>query len=170
MDGPANNTRNAGNRGNSNNRSNVNNNQENGENQANHGNGNTNNRNDGNSQNQNGNGQNGNGNNNNNNTNANNNNNTNSQNDNTENNDNNTDSGVPVNAKGYINFRLREDIDLHFMAHEQIGNGTFGRIHRIRYQGQDMALKIVYQDPDYGWGLLRLFGHFLQKIKFLLGP
>mgnify|MGYP003336534889 CR=1 FL=1 len=79
-----------------------------------------------------------------------NNNNTNSQNDNTENNDNNTDSGVPVNAKGYINFRLREDIDLHFMAHEQIGNGTFGRIHRIRYQGQDMALKIVYQDPDYG--------------------
>lgn len=148
MDGPANNTRNAGNRGvnqnnnaatnnTSNNRNNNVNNQQNQnvESQANHnGNGTQNRNNAENAQNCNT-------------TTANSQNDTTSRNSNDNNNS--TDSGVPVNAKGYINFRLREDIDLHFMAHEQIGNGTFGRIHRIRYQGQDMALKIVYQDPDY---------------------
>lgn len=62
---------------------------------------------------------------------------------------NNNMPGVEVTCKGYTDFKNREDIDLKFIAFEQIGNGTFGKIHRIQYDGQDMALKIVHQDPDY---------------------
>lgn len=58
-------------------------------------------------------------------------------------------TGIEVSCKGYINFQERLGIDLKFIAFEQIGSGTFGKIHRIRYEGQDRALKIVLQDPEY---------------------
>lgn len=61
----------------------------------------------------------------------------------------NIEQGVEVSCKGYTNFKERIDIDLRFTAYETIGSGTFGRIHRIQYNGVDMALKIVYQDPDF---------------------
>jgi serine/threonine protein kinase len=58
-------------------------------------------------------------------------------------------TGFTISAKGYTNFAERTPIDLTFTAYEKIGAGTFGMIHRIKYEGQNMALKIVHQDPDY---------------------
>jgi len=54
-----------------------------------------------------------------------------------------------VTCKAYVNFKKRETIDLSFYAHQQIGHGTFGKIHKIVLENKPLALKIVHQDPNY---------------------
>jgi len=66
-----------------------------------------------------------------------------------------------LSCKAYRNFKRRETVDLEFNAHGVIGQGTFGKVHRVAQLAVDgallhspsndktYALKIVHQDPAY---------------------
>ena len=58
----------------------------------------------------------------------------------------------PIQVRAYIDFYRREYIDVKFIVLDKIGQGSFGKVYKIKVQQQDlqyrpMAMKVVRSRP-----------------------